>query len=72
MTWLWYTVRRQDRPEYMASTARYLAAMVVSILVIVGQRRPADRRATRRVGRVLARVARPDARLRLEIAATGR
>ena len=34
MTWLWYTVRRQDRPEYMASTARYLTAMLVSILVI--------------------------------------
>ena len=34
MTWLWYTVRRQDQPEYMASTARYLAAMVVSIVVL--------------------------------------
>ena len=34
MTWLWYTVRRQDRPEYMASTARYLAAMLVSIVVL--------------------------------------
>ena len=34
MTWLWYTVRRQDRPEYMANTARYLAAMVVSIVVL--------------------------------------
>jgi low temperature requirement protein LtrA len=34
MTWLWYTVRRQDRPEYMAITARYLAAMVVSLVVI--------------------------------------
>jgi len=34
MTWLWYTVRRQDRPEYMAITARYLTAMLVSILVI--------------------------------------
>ncbi len=33
MTWLWYTVRRQDRPEYMASTARYLTAMVASIAV---------------------------------------
>ena len=33
MTWLWYTVRRQDRPEYMAGTARYLAAMVASIAV---------------------------------------
>ena len=34
MTWLWYTVRRQDRPEYRANTARYLAAMLVSIVVI--------------------------------------
>ena len=34
MTWLWYTVRQQDRPEYRASTARYLAAMLVSIVVI--------------------------------------
>ena len=34
MTWLWYTVRRQDRPEYMATTARYLAAMVASIVVL--------------------------------------
>ena len=34
MTWLWYMVRRQDRPEYMASTARYLSAMVVSVFVM--------------------------------------
>jgi low temperature requirement protein LtrA len=34
MTWLWYTVRRQDRPEYMDASARYLAAMLVSIVVI--------------------------------------
>jgi low temperature requirement protein LtrA len=34
MTWLWYTVRRQDRPEYMATTARYLMAMLVSIAVM--------------------------------------
>ena len=27
-------VRQQDRPEYRASTARYLAAMLVSIVVI--------------------------------------
>ncbi len=33
MTWLWYAVRRQDRPEYMAATARYITAMVVSLLV---------------------------------------
>jgi len=34
MTWLWYTVRRQDRPEFMAVTGRYLAAMAVSLVVI--------------------------------------
>ncbi len=34
MTWLWYAVRRQDRAEYMATTARYIAAMVVSMVVI--------------------------------------
>ncbi len=34
MTWLWYTVRRQDRPEFMAITARYLVAMLASIVVI--------------------------------------
>ncbi|MFN8630956.1 MAG: low temperature requirement protein A [Chloroflexota bacterium] len=45
MTWLWYTVRRQDRPEYMAVTARYLIAMVVSIIVIAGSLAlPADAR----------------------------
>ncbi len=45
MTWLWYTVRRQDRPEYMATSARYLAAMVVSIVVIaVSALLPADAR----------------------------
>ena len=35
MAWLWYTVRRQDRPEFMAITAQFLAAMAVSIVVIV-------------------------------------
>ena len=34
MTWLWYTVRRQDEPEYASGTARYLAAMAVSLVVI--------------------------------------
>ncbi len=34
LTWLWYTVRRQDRPEFMASTGRYLAAMAVSVVAI--------------------------------------
>jgi len=45
MTWLWYTVRRQDRPEYMASTARYLVAMVASIAVFaVSTALPTDAR----------------------------
>jgi low temperature requirement protein LtrA len=35
LTWLWYTVRRQDRPEFMAVTARYLAAMTVSVAGIL-------------------------------------
>jgi low temperature requirement protein LtrA len=45
MTWLWYTVRRQDRPEYMAITARYLGAMLVSVAVIaISAILPADAR----------------------------
>jgi low temperature requirement protein LtrA len=45
MTWLWYTVRRQDAPEYMAGTARYLAVMVVSIAVFaLSALLPADAR----------------------------
>ncbi|MCB9176541.1 MAG: low temperature requirement protein A [Caldilineae bacterium] len=31
MTWLWYTVRRQDGPEYMAATGAYLVGMLLSI-----------------------------------------
>ncbi len=34
LTWLWYTVRRQDSEEYMALTARYLSGMAVSTVVI--------------------------------------
>ena len=34
LTWLWYTVRRQDSQEYMAITARYLAGMLGSTLVM--------------------------------------
>ncbi|MGB8361497.1 MAG: low temperature requirement protein A, partial [Acidimicrobiia bacterium] len=34
LSWLWYTVRLQDEEQYMASTARYLAGMVISILVV--------------------------------------
>lgn len=31
VTWLWYTVRRQDSAEYMTLTGRYLTGMIVSI-----------------------------------------
>src|SRR5262245_46427337 len=35
LTWLWYTVRQQDTPEFRAVTARYLAAMLVSVAGIL-------------------------------------
>jgi low temperature requirement protein LtrA len=38
MTWLWFTVRREDRvnrPEFLPATGRYLKAMVVSVVVIL-------------------------------------
>lgn len=34
LTWMWYTVRRQDTAEYMALTGRYLSGMVVSVFVM--------------------------------------
>ena len=34
LTWLWYSVRRRDRQEYMVATARFLWAMVITILTI--------------------------------------
>jgi low temperature requirement protein LtrA len=34
LTWMWYTVRRQDTEEYMALTGRYLSGMVVSVIVM--------------------------------------
>lgn len=34
LSWLWYTVRRQDSEEYMTITARYLIGMVVSIVAV--------------------------------------
>jgi low temperature requirement protein LtrA len=34
LTWLWFSVRRQDAEEYMALTARYLAGMFTSVVVI--------------------------------------
>ena len=38
MTWLWFTVRRQDRvdrPEFLAPTGRYVEAMVISVAAIL-------------------------------------
>jgi len=38
MTWLWYSVRRQDRfdhPEFLAPAGRYVLGMAVAVLVIV-------------------------------------
>jgi low temperature requirement protein LtrA len=38
MTWLWYTVRRQDalvHPEFLGDTGRYVVAMAVSVVVIL-------------------------------------
>lgn len=35
LTWLWYSVRRQDRPEFQAVTAMYLMGMLASIAVMV-------------------------------------
>ena len=39
MTWLWYEVRRQDvregRAEFLIDTGRFVAAMVVSVIVIL-------------------------------------
>ena len=34
LTWMWYTVRRQDSEEYMAITGRYLTGMLISIVVM--------------------------------------
>ena len=36
IAWLWYAVRRQDSEEYMQVTGRYLAGMIVSIVVMTG------------------------------------
>jgi low temperature requirement protein LtrA len=38
VTWLWFTVRRQDRvdrPEFLSATGRYLAAMAASLVAIL-------------------------------------
>jgi low temperature requirement protein LtrA len=34
VSWLWYTVRRQDTDEFMAMTSRYLSGMVGSMIVV--------------------------------------
>lgn len=34
LTWMWYTVRRQDAAEYQALTTRYLSGMLISIVVM--------------------------------------
>ena len=34
LTWLWYSVRRQDSADYTGITTRYLAGMLISIAVI--------------------------------------
>jgi low temperature requirement protein LtrA len=34
VTWLWYSVRRQDAEEYLGITARYLTGMAVLIAVV--------------------------------------
>jgi low temperature requirement protein LtrA len=34
LTWLWYSVRRLDRPEFRAETGAYLAGMLASLVVI--------------------------------------
>ena len=34
--WLWLSVRRRDRPEFMAVTGAWLALMAVSIVVVLG------------------------------------
>ena len=34
LTWLWYSVRRRDRQEYMVATGRFLWAMVITIVTV--------------------------------------
>ena len=36
LTWLWYTVRRQDDERFMDITRQYLILMVVSVLAMLG------------------------------------
>ena len=34
LTWLWYSVRRQDSAEYSGITGRYLTGMITSVVVV--------------------------------------
>ena len=34
LTWLWYSVRRQDTAEYSGITGRYLTGMITSVVVV--------------------------------------
>ncbi len=36
LMWLWYTVRRQDAPEWMQLTGRYLTGMGIAVAMMVG------------------------------------
>ena len=54
-TWLWYTVRRQDRrdhPEFLAVTGGYVVGMGVSAAVILASAFLPAEPTTRRVGRL--------------------
>ncbi len=35
LTWMWFTVRRQDEDRWSATTARYIGAMSASVVVVV-------------------------------------
>ena len=65
LTWLWNTVRRQDRerhPEYLADTGRYVTGMGVSVAVLLASAFLPAGATTRRVDRFRLRlVGRDDA-----------
>ena len=52
LSWLWYSVRRQDSTEYMAVTARYLGGMAFSVVVMAVSAASARRSSNRGVGRI--------------------
>ena len=61
MTWLWYSVRRQDRQghsEFVAPAGRYVLGMAMAVALIVAQRLPPRRAAAHRLDRLLHRLAR--------------